>query len=165
MDDFNIVGFFCEYVREEVRGKTTLIGVYSDAVNVPKVPGAFAHLSIYVRLHLKRNYPVNDLALIFKPIQGDPVELGAFKPEDLALSEKIDEADPNPFVGVIMQGSLASLPIPAEGRMTVFVRLNGEEHLAAALKVRVRPPNSQTKTTSTVSSPPSSLSPSDAAKS
>lgn len=159
MNDVNIAGMICEHIREEARGKVTLIGIYNDIVSVTKVPGQFAQLSFYVRIHLKRGYPVNDLTLIVYPIDGEPVELGAFEPEELKKAEAIDAADPSPFLGVVIQAAMGPVPIPKEGRMRVFVRLNGEEHLAATLKVRVRPPKEPAKETSSASEPLASQSP------
>lgn len=159
MDDFNIVGMICEHIREESRSKTTLLGVYNDIVNVPKVPGAFATLGIYVRVHLGRNFPVEDLTLIFKPIDGEPIELGTMDSKELARAEQADADDPAPFTGVIMSVNMAPVPIPNEGRMTVIVRLNGKEHVATALKVRVRPVKEGATESSSASEQPALQSP------
>ena len=52
MNDISVVAMFCSDIRQEQGGTVTLVGVFPDNVNLPKLPGAFSQMYIYVRMHL-----------------------------------------------------------------------------------------------------------------
>jgi len=158
MNDYDIVGLFCEDIREEINQKHSLIGVYNDGVRVTTVPGAFSKLGVYVRGQFKPSFEVKELQLILRTADGSDINLGEFDLVDYqGAKAKLEPT--SPYIGLVMQAILSPLPIKVEGRIFAIVRVNGVEHIASTLIVRARRPNESSKASPTASEPPASQSP------
>jgi hypothetical protein len=56
MNDISIVALFCSDVRQEKGGTETIVGVLPDNVNLPSIPGPFAQICVYVRMHMRPSF-------------------------------------------------------------------------------------------------------------
>jgi hypothetical protein len=140
MKPYEAVGVFCDDIREEVGGKITLIGIYSDNVNVTSIPGAFVQLSVYVRVHINLNFDAKEVILLMRLADGEEIQVGDFDPRIIkAQRAQQDTSNPSPYVGLVMQAQFIQLAIKQTGRMLAVVRINGEETIATSLNVKLAP--------------------------
>jgi len=149
MPNFNVVGVFCEDIREEKSGTDTLVGVMPDNISVQAVPGLFPKIAFYTRAHIPIDSPIRSISIKVILLDGTTVELGGF---DASAIEKEMEAvrkKGTPHVGFIFRGILSPMPIPKFGRVNVWAKVDEEEFVCASLNVE------QAANASTASAQPS----------
>ena len=82
---YNVVGVFCDDIREEVNSRHTLIGIYPDNLYVPAVPGMLDRLSLYVRAHIVPALEVRELSMALEiPGEGRTV-ISSFEQDEVML--------------------------------------------------------------------------------
>lgn len=138
MNLYNAVGFFCDDVREEKGGKMTVIGIYNDTVNVTKIPGSFAKMGLYVRVHLDVKYQVKNMSVKLRMPNGQESDISEFNIEELNSARKDAIENGNPYLGAVLQAVFAPAPIPVAGRIEAILNLDEEQIIVASLNVRER---------------------------
>jgi hypothetical protein len=156
MNPFNVVAVFCDDIREEVRNRHTLVGVYPDNVTVPKIPGRFSRLALYARVHFDVNSEFDNCSLHVRLPDGEEKSLGNFS--ETSVKEGVAAAKEKglPTVGLIMQAVFQNVPIKAAGRIDAIASVNGEQFIAGVLNVILK--EEAVPTTSTASPQPSAQS-------
>lgn len=139
----NIVGFFCEDIREEKTGQITLIGILPDNISVPPIPanapdGARARmpkLAVYIRIHISPDENVRSMATKLVLSGGDEISLGEIDAAVIAQAKKEATDAGLPVAGIvhhaIMQGF--AIPTPPE-RLTGILTVDGRNHTFGALR-------------------------------
>lgn len=138
MNDYNIVGVFCEDIREEKGSKNTLLGIYADNVNVTEIPGTFIKLAIYIRIHAKPDYDIEDLTFSLRLPDGENIHLGEFDRAGLEKAKASRLETKAPYIGLVIQAAFQQLHIAQPGRLMAIAKINGEEIIAASLNVRAK---------------------------
>jgi hypothetical protein len=141
---FSCLGIFCEDIREEVSGTHTIVGVMPDNINLVAPAGQegasilFPKMGIYVRVNLdapnKPRGPISARA----SIPGAPeIPLGEIGPADIDKAFADAREKNNPLVGIIFKGVASPLTLTTSGVGSVFVTVDGEEHLAAIINIQI----------------------------
>ncbi len=117
-----VVGVFCEDIREEKSGQSTLIGILSDNINVTPPPprtvgraaaGLIPKMGLYVRINLN---PDEDgpgamtLKLLFS--DGRELVLGVISEEVIAQSKAEAKSKSLPIAGILSSAVVAPFPAP-----------------------------------------------------
>ena len=153
MQSWNAVGVFCDDFREEARNLHSVMGIYPDNINVPKIPGTFARLGMYLRIHVKVDANIGEFGIFLRLPDGREETLEGFGAEFIRAEVDKARADGRPTAGFIWQTVAQGLTITEPGTIQLLVRMGGEETIAAVLRVALNP------SVSTASPPPASQSP------
>ena len=134
MNDISVIANFCSDVRQEKGGTETIVGVLPDRINLPEIPGAFAQMTVYIRMHLRTDYrPVEIVSRIVLP---DGSELDRSEMKDTFIQgarEKVIERGA-PYFGLVAKFLVAPLRITQEGRIQAIVSVDGRDIVAGAVE-------------------------------
>lgn len=135
------VALFCEDTREEVSGAVTLVGVMTDNLGLPGVPGVLHKLVVYTRVLVPVDYDLEALSAFLRKSSGE--ELGRQAYDQQFISQTIREAREAgaPHAGIIITTVASPFPVPEETKLYMVVEVNGEEQIAGYLNLAVRQPN------------------------
>jgi hypothetical protein len=142
MNNVSVVAIFCSDIRQEKGGTETIVGVFPDNVNLPRIPGAFAQMHVYVRLHiLPTFYPKSITTRLVSP---DGAELSHNEMDSAIVESARGKALANdaPYLGLIARIAIAPMRISQEGRIRAIVAIDGEDHVAGALNCQLAPKRS-----------------------
>jgi hypothetical protein len=134
----NIVGLFCEDVREEKTGHT-VIGIFPDNVNVPALPGALPKLGVYVRCHLDPRAKIKNLSAKLRLADGEEIQLASFDEATIKKTQAEAREKGTPIAGFIMIAVAMMVKVKEAGLMLAIVNVGGTEVLAASLNLQVEP--------------------------
>jgi hypothetical protein len=136
-----VVGLFCEDIREEKSGQFTLVGILPDNVNVPAPPdpqnkdskAVIPRLGLYIRVHLgfKDDPGPMTLKLILPDLS--EIELGTINTELIENSKTQALANDLPFAGILQHALLQGFTIPGAGKVVAVLDSKGERHTCAVL--------------------------------
>ena len=139
MNDISVVALFCSDVREEKGGTVTLVGIFPDNLNIPKIPGSFARMCVYVRMHLRTDFDPGPLfARIVMP-GGQEISRSDVQDELLNETRKKAKASGTPNVGLISTFVVSPLLIAKAGRIQALVTVGNKEYVAGSLNVQLAP--------------------------
>lgn len=132
----NVLGLFCEDIREEKRGMTTLVGILPDNLDLPEIPAVLPKLCFVVRIYLERGEKVNLIRIVLKSPDGDELELGKLEPELIERARMNSERDGNPMAGLIFSAMAGIFEVKKEGRLTIIVYIDEKPVVAGSLNMR-----------------------------
>jgi hypothetical protein len=134
----NVVGFFCEDIREEKTGHT-IIGIFPDNMNVSALPGALPKLGVYIRCHVDPSEDVGPISgkLVFA--DGDEIPLADFDEAAVKKTQEETRKKGTPIAGFIMIAVAMMVQIKEAGRILAIVKIGKTEILAATLNIQVDP--------------------------
>lgn len=136
MEDISIIALFCSDARREVGGTETLVGVLPDTIKLPRLPGAFAQICIYVRMHLQPNFRAKEIITRVEMPDGSVFDKSAMS-ADLLESTIAKLQSGVPYSGMIVKFVVAPFQIAQEGRVQVIVAIDGRDHLVGALNCKL----------------------------
>ena len=147
---WNIVGLFCEDIREEKTGHT-LLGIFPDNMNVASLPGALPKLGIYIRCHIDPLLEIKSLSAKLRFVDGEETQLASFDEATIKKTQADTREKGTPLAGFIMLAVAMMVQIKAAGRLLVIVNVGDTEILAGSLNIEVDPAS----LAATASPPPS----------
>lgn len=160
-----VVGVFCEDIREEKSGQSTLIGLMPDNINVPSSPqtaegrvprGLIPKIGLYVRINLGLEDDPGPMTLKLIFPGGEEQALGNISSEVIAQSKKEAIARGLPIAGILSRAVLSPLIAPGSpGLITAVLETQKGRHVCAILNMLV---DSSTSSPN-ASPPPASQSP------
>lgn len=136
----DVIGLFCEDIREEKSGQYTLIGIFPDNLNLGVPPGpthqAFlSKLGIYVRVHFAAEDDPGPMKVILIFPNGTEAEIGKLD-EALIAQSKAQAADSkNPIAGVISHAVHAPFQVQVPGKLLAVLETKTGRHTCAVLNV------------------------------
>ena len=133
--DVSIIGVFAEDVREEKGGAETLVGIFTDNVLVPGIPGQFAKLVIYVRAHFPVTLTPAPIDILLRVPGTADIQLSTFDEALIAKTLRESKEQGSPIVALISRATAAPFPIIAAGRYLVICRSEGIERVAITMNV------------------------------
>lgn len=137
MQAWNAVAVFCEDIREETRNLNSLMGVFPDNMNVPKIPGAFSKIGFYARVHVNAKADVGAISVYLRLPDGHEDSLQTVAADLVKKEQKKSRENQRPNAGFIVQGILNGLPITQEGQLQLIVRVGDEETVAGVLALKL----------------------------
>jgi hypothetical protein len=135
MNDYNVVGVFCDDIREEKSGKHTLVGIYPDGVRL-SLPTVIPKLAIYVRMHIRPDFDLRSISMTLRGPDGAETVIGHADPAQFkAQQAKIDPSNPAAYIGLIMQAIASPLAVNTAGKFALVAKINDVETVATTLRV------------------------------
>ena len=138
MHQWHAIGIFCEDVRDEKQSHS-LIGVMSDNVNVPAIPGMFPKLGIYVRINVSPSADIGPISLKLHNPNGTQLQLAGFDADFVKKTQQEAADKGSPWAGFMITGIASPFPIEAPGIVLLVATLAGEEVVCAVLNVQLIP--------------------------
>jgi hypothetical protein len=133
----SVIGLFCEDIREEKSGQSTLIGILPDNLAIAQIPLVLPKLGIYLRVHFDAKIDIGPVKVRIAVPNGPTLEIGTIA-QELVSQTRIDaQAKRLPYAGAILQGVMGSFFVPTAGAVQAFANIEGEDHLAAVINVVV----------------------------
>jgi hypothetical protein len=129
-----VVGLFCEDIREEKSGQDTIIGIFPDNLQVAQTPGMIPKLGVYIRFLLDLDTAVRNIGLRLTSPGGQEMPLGDL--DHLIEQAKTESASKEmPYAGLIAKAVITPFPIFAPGKIAIIVRVDGVDRVCGALNV------------------------------
>jgi hypothetical protein len=140
MNDISIVALFCDDIREEIGGTTTIVGVLPDNLSVSEIPGIFPKLCVYVRMHLRSDLKPGPI--VTRVLTPDGQEVGNSVAEPHMLADVLARAQNSgaPYAGLVMRFFVSPLQITQIGRIQALVSVGDKEHVAGVLNIGLLSP-------------------------
>ena len=146
MNKFNIVGLFCEDLRDEKDDVVTLLGIIPDDVQVMSAredsaknktiaTRILSKLCLYVRINFDPTYNLPEPSLRLVMADGAVLPLGSVDLETVKKSKDAAIKLGLPLAGVLMKVAISGFQ-PKLGLLKAEVILGDDVHLAAALSFR-----------------------------
>jgi hypothetical protein len=162
-----VVGLFCEDVREEVSRQLTLIGLFPDTLNVEAVnPGSDGHavfpkLALFVRVNVSIDDPVETMALKLVFPNGQRIGIGEVSKDLIQRSKDEAAASELPFAGIRHHAVMQGFAVPQSGPILGVLDTGAQQITCAVLNIRLNrgvPPTAseQPVSQSPPAAPPSS---------
>ena len=139
MPAIQVLGVFCDDVREEASGMHTLVGVYPDNLNVPPLPVALAKLALYVRVAVDPHIDVLPMFLWLVPDKGEEKQVNAIDPELVRRAQKEARERGTPIATIMCRIIMAPFPIMDYGRVKAALRTGDDEIICASLNFQPTP--------------------------
>jgi hypothetical protein len=146
-----VVGVFCEDIREEKSGQSTLIGIMPDNINVPTPPqpvegrvprGFIPKLGLYVRINIEADDEPGPMTLKLIFPGGTEQPLGDISAEIIAKSKAEAIARNLPIAGILSSAVLSPFISPGgPGLITAVLDTEKGRHVCAVLNMLVEPAN------------------------
>jgi hypothetical protein len=147
------IAFFCDDVRAEAMGTSTLVGIYPDNFEVPHFPGGLPRLTIYVRINIDPTVEYAPMSLRLVNTDSKEIDLGGIDADLVARTSTDARAAGAPITGIISRALAMPFAVPNPGHVKVILKVGQEEILCGALNFRL-------KASPSVSAPPPEQSPS-----
>jgi hypothetical protein len=124
---------FCDDIRFEMGGKTSLMGIYTSDMIVPEFPAMLPRLAVVVDMAVPLDFDPPPVAVIRLELPGDQVIELESKTADIPRVEW-----PGSVRRTITAMLLASpVEIAAEGRLRASIQLGDEEVFAGSIYVHL----------------------------
>lgn len=140
MSNWNAVGLFCDDVRQEIGGTTTIVGLQPDNMLVPQFPCTLLKLTFVVRIHIPIEIEPRELSARIILTDGKELLLGTFSAQDIDKAREQNRSKNIPTVGFILTAVAGGLNIPVAGLIKLFAKFGDEERLCGVLNVQASSP-------------------------
>lgn len=140
MEPYGIT-IFCDDIRSEILGKTTIIGIYGhELLLFSDFPAALPKLGMFVQLRFEPEAISSLKIMVYASwIDGNvPIFTKDFPPlsEEVAKAPlETDDKDIAPTMSINFPIILSPVLLPSEGRIKVRVEINGRIVKAGTLKI------------------------------
>jgi hypothetical protein len=140
-----IVGLFCEDIREEKSDQLTLVGILPDNVNIPPPPPTGAtramipKLCLYVRIYFDLEDDLKEMKvkLSFPDSPIEDIDVGGIGEELIRNSREQAVTNGLPIAGIIHRAVLQGFTLPGAGKITAVVESEQMRRTCAVLNFRI----------------------------
>lgn len=144
----NVLGLFCEDIREEKSGQLTLVGIFPDNVSTPTRPenlpttarAVMPKIALYMRVHIGVDDDVGPMNIKLVSQNGEELDLGSINEDLIARSRREAVANGLPIAGFINHAVMQGFQV-VPGLLLGVVDIDGQRHTAAVLNF-LNPQNS-----------------------
>src|SRR5664279_2225184 len=112
----SVLAIFCEDIRTEKNDQHTLIGVLSDNIAVPQIPGALPKLGIYIRAQIETGYIPKKIVVSFHDTTGAEIPLSNWEAAAIKNASDDAKATGSPTYGLIMTAIISPFRVTALGQ-------------------------------------------------
>jgi hypothetical protein len=137
--DISIVALFCEDVREEKAGTYTIIGIFPDNLNFPKLPAALPKLGIYARVHMRPSFDPGPIEVHLVMPDGTVAAKVDLTAELVKQTRDAALASSAPIAGLIAHFIISPLHVRGPGRIQVVAHFSGNDYVCGNLYVNEQP--------------------------
>lgn len=134
------IAIFCEDIREEKQGTSTLVGVFSDNINVPAFPFAIPKLAIFLRI----NFPTagrspSEITVSMTQFDRDE-EAFTIIGSELIEKSKLDAIRNNAAItGMVTKAVIANYGVERPGRVTLRISNAEVDFICGSLNFGQKP--------------------------
>jgi len=132
---------YCDDIRQEVGGKTTLVGIYSGHCFVNTIPCALPKLCISLSLSSPKSQPIKSINAIGS-FAGNEIINMALNEEQITQLVAPNSTPERKGVMVVLLAVMSPFNVPAAGKLTLDLKVDGEPIECEALVIEIAPPNS-----------------------
>ena len=133
MTSFSAIAIFCEDIRQEVAGTSTIVGTLSDNLMVPGFPGALPKLAMYIRAHFSSDFNALDFNIYINGV-GEPRTLIAQIDKDVVVNALTTaRAAGSPMAGVIASVIASPFNVQKAGRIWLELDYGNETFYLGSL--------------------------------
>jgi hypothetical protein len=140
IQQFTILGLFCEDIREEQSGIETLVGILPDNISVPSVPGMMPKLCVYVRINFPPSFQMQPGTIVLRFPDGVEAPVGDLSDELIATARENTIAEGGLLAGIKSRATLSGLTFKEAGRLHLIAKLGDKEYLCGSLNIKVANP-------------------------
>lgn len=133
MHDIAAIALFCDDIREEKSGTSSIIGVIGDNIVVPDFPGAIPKFGIYIRIHLLTGFKASKFDIYLNYPNGDKILVNEIELKLVKQSLIDAKKTNNPIAGIVSQLIAAPFPVIQEGRISVELSWSGNTSFIGSL--------------------------------
>jgi len=138
--DRAIVCLFCEDIRQEIGGQTSLIGIFPPDTFAPQVPIVIPKLGLYMVIRFPFDQvPISVRMRLMAPWSQEP--LWDVPMEGIKESAEIAQSHGYSAFGVSSFHMLSPFPVLETGIIRVLATIDGEDISAGAINITVPPTN------------------------
>jgi len=118
---------YCDDIRHELSGKTTLVGVYSGKLIAASLPASLAKLCVVLNLATPLERPFREVSVIGKLYGEEVFKLEVNEDEMAKYNEQIAlmKRDAK-FIDLQMASIMSPLQIDKPGQLSLEVKVDGE---------------------------------------
>ncbi|MGH6872491.1 MAG: hypothetical protein ACREHE_13400 [Rhizomicrobium sp.] len=138
MTKLNMMGLFCEDIREEKNDMFTLVGLFQDNVEIGFEVGIAPKICGYFRFSFPTETPLPPFKIVMTFPDGESAEIGNVEQDVIDKAVRETKAQGGPIATVISRAILTGLRVTL-GRLVVTANIAGEEHILAALNFVLAP--------------------------
>lgn len=129
------VTFFCEDIREEKSGLSTLIGVMPNNINTTDFPAVFPKIGLYTRINFSPDDEVGDISIWYH-VSGAEKTLLTRIDSALVLKAKSEAKRGGvPMAGLISKSLLPAFTIMKAAVVTAIVQVGDREIITGGINV------------------------------
>lgn len=125
---------FCESVRPETHGGTSLVGVLNDHLIAPSIPNTLSNLALYVRLYVATDFDPNPLTITIDLPEGETSLVTTLDPDLINQARATARAIGDPVAGFVTHSSFAPFVLQNSGVMKVRAAYSSGECLLGFLR-------------------------------
>lgn len=166
MKDVSAFAIFCEDIRRELGGRSTIIGIYPDSIDVPSFPGALRRLAVFFRVRFSVDGNFDEPISVDLEIDGGMVEHVSPQPvrQDM-VKQAVEKARQRglPYTSITARVQIEEpVAVPGPCVIRAVLKKGDETELCGLLNIRATPAS---EVSATASAPPSEQSPPSASES
>ena len=106
MRSWHAIGLFCEDIREENR---TLLGIFSDHLAFPSLPGILSKMGVYVRIHVDLKAPAQNISALLRAPEKEMSRLGRFDLDSIKKAQADSLSNKLPLTGFVITAIAAPM--------------------------------------------------------
>ena len=132
---------FCDDIRQEVGGKTTMVGIYTGQLAASEIPCVLPKICLALSLVTPkgRNFEKITVAGNFNDVEIFKMGLSKHQIEEI-MAHAPDRAEPASFFTVQLMAILSPFQVERPGKLTVSVIADGEKLDCGGLEITLAPP-------------------------
>lgn len=129
-----LVGTFCEDIKEEGQGVSTLVKVLPDSVTLSSFPNILGSLAFYLRANVYRSFEARTISVVLR-IAGQPdMPLTTLEAGLIRQAQAEAGREGLPFGTIVSTAIASDFPIANPGRVNAFAIVGDAEILCGTLK-------------------------------
>lgn len=128
------IALFCDDLREEIGGSTSLVGIAPDNIVVPRIPSKLPKVAIYSRIIIPIDFSPCDISVWLKYPGGREVQIGSFPANDVEEACEAARAEGNLVTGLVAEAQTTSFAINEPGRIFFALRYDDREDLIGSVR-------------------------------
>jgi hypothetical protein len=140
-----VVGFFCEDIREEKNGQVSIVGILPDHIQLPPPPAAMLDkkataiipkLGLYVRMLIPMEDALQPMQISLTLPDSTSLHLGEVDSELMEKARSEARAGGLPIAGVVFHAAMQGFQIPQAGQIVAVLKSGDTLHQFAVLNVK-----------------------------